>query len=104
MTNQFDITKHKWSDNSVEPKEDSVYQGDTLELYCGHSGEISLKKEDAIAIAKHFGIIQEIDGQLVTIHKATVEISNMDAAMGTQGMLNRQFAREQAPTMGFLFR
>jgi len=70
----FDITKHKWSDSSIEPNEDSVYGGDTLHLYCGHAGEIKLKKDDAIAIAKHFGIIQEIDGQRITIHKAEISL------------------------------
>ena len=53
----FDITKHRWRDRSVEYDDDYINITDPLHLYCGHSGEIYIEKRDAIAIAKHFGLI-----------------------------------------------
>jgi hypothetical protein len=37
-------------------------------------------KEHAITIARSFGIIQDIDGQRVTIHKATIEINKPETS------------------------
>lgn len=54
MTN---ITEHKWSDDSVmdaQPYTESINIG--LHMGCG---SIDINKSDAIAIAKHFGLIKD---------------------------------------------
>lgn len=75
MNNQFDITKHKWSDGDLNCEYGS---GDFLEIQLSYRGAtpitFGINKDDAIAIAKHFGIIQEIDGQIITIHKAEINL------------------------------
>jgi len=52
----FDITKHEWSDVYF----DYVDCDDDIRLYSPHSnGDFYLGKDDAIAIAKHFGLTVE---------------------------------------------
>lgn len=55
MSNQFDITKHKWSSENIK----EVTESDNvtylwLECQCGAVG---INKDDAIAIAKHFHLL-----------------------------------------------
>lgn len=51
----FDIARHEWSDSIAEIEAES---GDTLVLKFKGSW-ISLDKDDAIAIAKHFNLTAE---------------------------------------------
>lgn len=52
---EFDIAQHEWSDSIAEIEAES---GDTLVLKF-HGSWISLDKDDAIAIAKHFNLTAE---------------------------------------------
>jgi len=52
---KFDITKHKWSDRTVDVSDNS--DNDILHLYCGQAGEVKHNRDDAIAIAKYFGLL-----------------------------------------------
>jgi len=68
----FDITKHKFIDCF-----EKVIDGGGKELIFKHHCATKFSvfnKDDAIAIAKHFGIIQEIDGQRITIYKAEISL------------------------------
>ena len=51
----FDITQHEWSDSIADIEAES---GDTLVLKF-HGSWISIDKDDAIAIAKHFNLTAE---------------------------------------------
>jgi len=66
-----DITEHKFSDCNISS--DIMASRFSIRLATNQVKPtlLSLNKSDAIAIARHFGIIKEIDGQRVTIHKST---------------------------------
>ena len=68
----FDIKEHKWSDKTVEL--DDEFTSDTaLHLYCHFVGEVFINKKDAIAIAKHFGLI---GGESVIVFSPDHEMLN----------------------------
>lgn len=59
--NQFDITKHEWSDSAFSTSVGNSVQGDALLVY-GVEYEISgisINKDDAIAIANHFKLLPD---------------------------------------------
>ena len=57
MTNQFDITKHQWSDGNLSS--DIAADKFSIKLRTDNVNYtlLSFNKDDAIAIAKHFGIL-----------------------------------------------
>ena len=61
----FDITKHEWLDDDFL----SAYKnGELLNINMPCGGfEVSINKDDAIAIAKHFGLIKDRKETPVTI-------------------------------------
>lgn len=56
---KFDITKHKWN-GELFGIEGVEIKGSRLELNVNYENFPVINKGDAIAIAKHFGIIDEV--------------------------------------------
>ena len=52
------IEGYKFSDRTAYIDDDSV-ESDSLVVYNYHSGVISINKEDAIALSRHFGVTAE---------------------------------------------
>jgi len=56
----FDITKHEWYDMYIiEADEDEINLSLSLEDY--KNSTLTLNKDDAIAIAMHFGLIEKVE-------------------------------------------
>ena len=61
--NDFDITQHEWSDSDVNDVYIADYNLIGIGICCndndGSVVDFGIRKQDAIAIAKHFGLTVE---------------------------------------------
>jgi hypothetical protein len=77
---KFDITNHNWFEGELSKPFNKIVEGRSCAfgvLVEGDSFSFVINKQDAIAIAKHFGLIPEFkdhNGQLYTFGESTTEM------------------------------
>ncbi len=71
---KFDITKHKWSDHEIEVMSDE----DFISIL-NRDGWSEISKDDAIAIAKHFKLLPNIEKGSITLNTGdTIRITDSE--------------------------
>jgi len=63
MSKPFDITKHKWSDHEIE-----VMSDENFISILNRDGWSEISRDDAIAIAKHFSLLPNLEKGTIIIH------------------------------------